>query len=265
MRTTALRQKQPRRRPLSSRPDQSFGKTGPSPDDGDASVRRCIVAGEQRPREGLIRFVVGPDGEIVPDLAEKLPGRGIWLSANRGDVETAVKKKLFSRAARCSVNVPEGLADHIEGLLIRRCTDLISLARRAGRAVTGFEKSLAEAKAGRAVMLLEAADGAADGREKMARAARGSAPKSDGTGARQALVFDCLLAEELGSAFGRERAVHAVISLPKQGGRDKLVEELNIQAGRLRGFRSGAGDLEISSSECIHSPVSASVGAGSAM
>ena len=102
-------------------------------------LRRCIATGESRPREALLRFVVGPDDVLVPDVAGRLPGRGLWLTARRDMMEVARSKKLFARAARCAVRAPDGLADQVEALLARRCLELIGLARRAEAAVAGFE------------------------------------------------------------------------------------------------------------------------------
>jgi len=106
----------------------------------DGPERRCIATGDSQPARGLIRFVVGPDGQIVPDVAGKLPGRGIWVSADRAALDLAVKKKLFARAARQAVVVPEGLADLVTTLVRQRVIDLLSLARKSGQAIAGYEK-----------------------------------------------------------------------------------------------------------------------------
>ena len=119
-----------------------------------AAQRRCIVTGEIGERSRLLRFVVGPQGELVPDVAARLPGRGLWLTPRRDIVERAVAKRLFARAARRPVTVPVGLADRIEALLAQRCIDAIGLARRAGLAVAGFERVADAARAGRAALLL---------------------------------------------------------------------------------------------------------------
>ncbi len=108
---------------------------GPSP------LRKCIATGALRPKDEMLRFVVGPDGSLVPDLDGCLPGRGLWLSAQRDMVNTACAKGLFSRAARHGVEVSADLAEQLEGLMVRRCLDLLGLARRAGEAVAGFEKA----------------------------------------------------------------------------------------------------------------------------
>src|SRR5689334_17212106 len=94
--------------------------------------RRDIVTGEVRDEAGLIRFVAGPDGAVVPDLARKLPGRGLWVAADRASVETAAKKGLFARAAKAKVTAPADLADLVESLLKRRLLSALGLARRGG-------------------------------------------------------------------------------------------------------------------------------------
>lgn len=190
------------------------------------SERRCIVAGCSFPPEKLIRFVVGPDNQIVPDLEEKLPGRGFWLSAERDMVNTACDKKLFNKAARCSVHVSATLADDLEALLVRRCLDRIALARRAGQAVGGYDRVTERLRAGgrwRGGILLAASDGAADGRKKISRRAEGMD------------VISLFSAAELGSAIGSERTVHLII---ESGG---LARTLRRDTGRLAGFRRDSG------------------------
>lgn len=187
--------------------------------DGRAMERRCIVTGQVRPREELLRFVVGPGGRLTPDIGGCLPGRGIWLSANRDSVKRARARKLFERVTRGVVLVEPDLEDQIEALLASRCVELIGLARRAGQAVSGFEKVRAVLRRNSGTVLLAARDGAQDGRRKL----RVAAPKSP--------VVDCLQAEELGRAFGRERTVHAALSS------GTLAERLLIEARKLKGFR----------------------------
>ena len=182
-------------------------------------LRRCIVTGDRLPREEMLRFVVGPDGRIVPDLAASLPGRGFWLTASREVVGVAVKKRAFARAARRPVEVDATLADQLEGLLVRRCCDDIGLGRRAGVALMGFEKVSTALRGGGVGLLLAASDGAADGRRKVAALAPDIA------------IVAVLTAAELGQAFGRDHVVHASV------GRGKLAERLRIDASRLAGFR----------------------------
>lgn len=184
--------------------------------------RRCIVTGTVRPKGELLRFVVSPSGEVVPDLERRLPGRGIWLSARRDVVNTALTKRLFAKAARRAVSVPEDLADRVAGLLCRRCLDAIALARRAGQALCGFEKVKAELKAGRVAVLVEARDAAEDGKCKMRALASGRP------------VVELFDAVELGAPFGRDQSVHAALL---QGG---LAHRLIEEAGLLAGFRQGS-------------------------
>jgi predicted RNA-binding protein YlxR (DUF448 family) len=182
-------------------------------------LRRCLVTGMVRPKTELLRFVVGPDGTIVPDLAARLPGRGLWLTARRDIVERAVAKRLFGRAARASVTVPGDLAERVERLLRERCCDLIGFARRSGLAVAGFEKVRKALRDGDAAVLLAASDGGEDGREKI-RACAATLP-----------LVELLTAGELAAAFGREHVVHAVI------GRGRIGRALLAEAARLSGFR----------------------------
>lgn len=167
----------------------------------------------------MVRCAVGPDGAVVPDLAGILPGRGLWLAARRDIVELARKKRAFARAARRPITVPDDLAQRIEGLLAARCRDTIGLARRAGRAVAGFDKVAEVLRAGRGGVLLAAADGAADGRRKLAALAR------------DLPVLEALSAAELGAAFGRDHVVHAVL------GPGALARRLAVDMVRLGGFR----------------------------
>ncbi|MCA1909837.1 MAG: RNA-binding protein [Magnetospirillum sp.] len=182
--------------------------------------RRCIVTGSVLPKEQLLRFVVGPDSMVVPDVEGRLPGRGIWLSPGRDVVNTALAKRLFARAARRAVVVPDDLADLIERILHRRCLDALALARRAGQAVAGFEKVKAELKAGRVAVLVQARDAAQDGRDKLKALAPG------------AVVVDQFDAAEMGAVFGRDHAVHACVA---PGG---LARRLTTEAALLAGFRA---------------------------
>jgi predicted RNA-binding protein YlxR (DUF448 family)/ribosomal protein L30E len=186
--------------------------------------RRCLVSRESRSREQLIRFVVSPDSAVVPDIEECLPGRGLWLTATRDIVDAACRKRVFAKAARGSVTVDDHLADIIERLLVRRCLSLLGIARRAGEAVTGFEKVRDMARGGTAGLLLTASDAAADGRRKIEATARG-AHYSGG------LVAGVLTSVELGGVFGRDAAVHVAVKEGALGAR--LLTECN----RLAGFR----------------------------
>ncbi len=185
---------------------------------GEPPLRKCIVSGAVRPKTEMFRFVIGPDGRVVPDLNERLPGRGLWLSAERDMVNTACTKGLFAKVARREVKVPPGLEEVLEGLMVRRCLDLIGLARRVGDVVQGFEKAQARFRSGKGGVLLQARDGAAGGRKKI----RALAPAEP--------LLDLFSARELGQALGRDRAVHVVMA------KGRLAESLIREAGRLRSF-----------------------------
>lgn len=187
-----------------------------------APQRRCIATGATGNRSRLLRFVVSPDGELTPDVASDLPGRGLWLTPRRDIVEQAVAKRRFARAARRVVSVPPGLADRVELLLAQRCCDAIGLARRAGLAVAGFERVCEAVRAGKVGLLLSALDGAEGGRGKI---------RALGRGVPLATV---LTAAEMGAVFGRDHVVHVALG----GGR--LSGRLLADAEKLAGFRSGA-------------------------
>jgi uncharacterized protein len=180
--------------------------------------RRCIVEGEVKPVSQMIRFAVSPEGDIVPDLDATLPGRGLWVSSQRLVVDEAVKKGRFSRAAKARVRADAGLADLVESRLRAKCLDLLGLARRSGELTAGFEKVKAMLAANSAVVLLAAADGAVDGRDKLSRLA---------TGLPIVTLFDVA---ELSLALGRENVVHAALS---SGG---LAERFLKETVRLTGF-----------------------------
>ncbi|MGH7039593.1 MAG: RNA-binding protein [Stellaceae bacterium] len=191
--------------------------------DRQEPTRRCLATGQVRPRAALLRFVVGPDGAIVADVAGRLPGRGLWLTPRRDIVEQAVAKRLFARAARRPVAVPPGLADRIEALLAERCRELIGLARRAGGAVGGFEKVREAVAGGQVGFLLFALDGAPDARRKLGALGRGLS------------LARVLTAAELGAAFGRDHVVHAALRSGPLGAR------ILAEAVRIAGFRAEAG------------------------
>jgi predicted RNA-binding protein YlxR (DUF448 family) len=185
----------------------------------DGPERRCIASGASAPASGLIRFVVGPEGQVVPDLLGRLPGRGIWVTADRDALARAVEKKLFARAARRPVEVPADLAEQVEAGLARRVIELISVARKAGVALAGFEKVKAALADGSAAALIQAADGSDRGKAKLR--------PPDGGGHH----VTCLSAAEIGLAFGREHVIHAALTTGRLATR--VVEE----AARLSGVR----------------------------
>lgn len=185
----------------------------------DGPERRCIVLGTSGPTDPLVRFVLGPDGTVVPDLAERLPGRGAWVTADAAALAKACSRRLFSRAFRTQAQTPPDLVAMVETGLARRLVDALALARKAGLATAGFDAVKSRLKAGPVAALVEAADGAEGGRAKL-RPLAGEAPR-----------IDALTATELGLAFGREFVIHAV--LDSGGATDRAVREQR----RLKGFR----------------------------
>lgn len=193
--------------------------------------RRDLVTHEVMDESRLIRFVAGPDGSVFPDLGRKLPGRGLWVAADKASVETAAKKNLFSRAAKTKLNAAADLAAVVESQLFRRCLEQLGLARREGVLISGFEKSAASIRAGKAAWVIEASDGASDGRGKILALARHQTTKVCG-------VFN---ADDLSLALGLENAIHAVLL---HGGRaDRWTTEVERLAG-FRSLRPAAWDLD---------------------
>lgn len=186
--------------------------------------RRDLVTREVMEEARLIRFVAGPDGAVVPDLARRLPGRGLWVAADRTSVETAAKKGLFARAAKAPLKAEPGLADTVERLLAKRCLEQLGLARREGVLISGFEKAAAAIRSGRAAWLVEASDGSADGRGKLLGLARHAVPAPGICGA--------FSSDELSLALGLENVIHAVLLA---GGR---ADRWTSEVGRLAGFRT---------------------------
>lgn len=190
----------------------------------DVRERRCIVAGEVLAETKLVRFVADPNGNVVPDVTADLPGRGMWVSATRAAVATAVARNLFSKSAKAPLKASADLPDRVERLLSARMQSDLGLARRAGQAVLGFDNVLRELDARTPPsVLVEASDGALDGRRKLAGSVRARDLKVE--------VIEVLTSAELSLALGRENVIHAAL---KPG---RLAERLTFDAGRLGGFR----------------------------
>ena len=200
-----------------------MSRGGVSKDRAQGPERKCLATGETHPKSGLVRFVLGPEGQVVPDILGKLPGRGVWVSADRAALEMAVKKKLFARGFKAPVTVAEDLVDRVDAMIARRLVDLISLARKSGAAVAGFEKVKDWLAKDGVRVLIQARDGSERGKSKL------STPEG-GT------WVGWLTAEELGMAFGRQTVIHAAVA---SGGLSQRVVE---EAQRLKGMRMTDGD-----------------------
>ena len=189
--------------------------------------RRDLVTGEVMPEERLVRFVAGPQGVVTPDVARKLPGRGLWVEARREAVDLAARKGGFSRAAKAKLTAPADLADQVENLLKIRLLNGLGLARRAGDLTLGFEKAASVIEQGKAAWMVEASDGSADGRRKLLQSARRAAVQSLPT----PRLFAVFSAEELGLALGLGNVIHLVF-LAGRG-----ADRWTIDVERLSGFR----------------------------
>jgi predicted RNA-binding protein YlxR (DUF448 family) len=188
------------RRPATTDADTLIAEAEDAEPEEAGPLRRCIVTRERATKGGMIRFVLGPDRTLVPDLANKLPGRGMWLSARADVLDTALTRRTFARAARCDVQVPPALPALLQDGLRRRIAELLGFARRAGQAIAGFEKARDWLRAGRAALVIQASDGSAEERQRFLSGAAGLA------------VYAPLTADALGAVFGRERAVHVAIA-----------------------------------------------------
>ena len=190
--------------------------------------RRDIVSGEVLPENRLIRFAVAPDGAVVPDVAAKLPGRGLWVAASKAAIAAAVEKKLFAKAAKANVSAGSDLPARTEAALVARMTGDLGLARRSGGLMLGFDNVLRQLEGPKPPKaLIEALDGAKDGKRKLYAAAHRLE--------LECVVIETLTSAELGLALGRENVIHAAV---QPGG---LADRLAFDAERLSGFRNVPG------------------------
>jgi predicted RNA-binding protein YlxR (DUF448 family) len=192
-------------------------------------LRQCAVTRAKKSPEDLIRFVAGPDGTVVPDLARHLPGRGVWVDATYAAVAAAVRQKAFARSLKQQVSVPADLPDRVERLMARRLSEALSLANKAGLIVAGFAKIEALMARKRAIVLIHAGDAAADGVAKLDGKFNAL---STGEAARMASIRD-LSGAEMSLAMGRPNVIHAAAA---EGG---ATRRLIAEARRLRRYRLG--------------------------
>lgn len=187
--------------------------------------RRCIVSHESLPDAKLIRFALAPDGTVVPDVAAKLPGRGAWVRADSVSIEAAARKQMFARAFKCEARSAADLVQQTESLLMRRCLDQLGLMRRAGAIAIGATRVESAIRGKPALILIEAADGAEEGREKLMGLHIGlwSAPPP---------AVGCFDAADLGVALGRARVIHAGLL------QERMATGWAADIGRLAGFRA---------------------------
>ena len=186
-------------------------------------VRQCAVTRERLAPDALIRFVRSPDGRVVPDVFGKLPGRGAWVTADRVMIADSVENHVFSRAFKAPSQPIDGLVQEVERQLVQRCNGLLGMAKKSGVAVLGFDQVRAYIRKQEPGWLLEASDGAEDGRNKVHFLAKAIY--------EDVKVAGALSSAELGVAFGREHVIHALL---EQG---SLSDAFSIAYRRLIGFR----------------------------
>ncbi len=184
----------------------------------------CIVTREVKDEAELIRFVRGPGGQAVPDLARKLPGRGVWVSLDREILDEAVRKKAFSKAFHAETTMPPDLGAMVGNLLRQQALSLLSLSKKAGEAVAGFMKVEEMLGRNRARLLLHGTDAAPDGCRKLDKLAHPDVARI--------VLFQ---SRELDLAFGRSNVVHAAVA---KGG---LAEKLAIAVRRIETFEGQKG------------------------
>ena len=199
------------------------------PEGHDGPLRLCAATRTQRPLDDLIRFVASPEGDIVPDLARSLPGRGVWVSADARTLDEAIRTKVFARSLKQHVRVSDELAGIVTGLLERRACQSLALANKAGGVITGFQKIDAALEPGNVAALVHGCDAAADGCHKLDRKYLAI---SLACGVPATIVRE-LTIEQMSLAIGRPNVVHA--ALIKGGATKKFLSD----AGRLARFRAG--------------------------
>jgi hypothetical protein len=187
------------------------------------SVRQCAFTRERLAPDALIRFVRGPDGTVVPDVFGKLPGRGAWVTADRAVIADGLETGVFSRAFKAQSQPMDGLVQEIERQLLQRCIGLLGMAKKSGVAVLGFDQVRAYIRQQEPGWLIEASDGAEDGRNKVHFLAKAIY--------EDVKVAGAMSSAELGIAFGREHVIHALL---EQG---SLSDAFSIAYQRLIGFR----------------------------
>lgn len=210
----------------------------------DGPERRCIVHRVVRPADEMIRFALAPDGSVVPDLKQTLPGRGVWVTALRKDVDFAGEKELFSRSFKKTAKSGGDLGARVDGLLEAQALNALSLANKAGLVTVGFEKVSGLVQSGKAFALLFATDGAADSRRKMRQ-------KLMATGGHETLSsYQVFGSQKMSLALGRANVVHA--ALTKGGASTRCVEMMR----RLERYRNDpaveAIDEEVPSGTVCH-------------
>lgn len=194
--------------------------------DRAATVRMCVVTRAVRPVAELIRFVQGPEGQVVPDIRNRLPGRGVWVSNYRDTLEQAIRRKVFARALKVELSAPPDLVAQVERLLRQDALQMLALVNKAGGVVTGFEK--VEGMKGTVAALVQAGDGSEAERGRLRGLLRGRGP-----GRGDPPVVAAFSADELALSLGREHVIHAALRAQEAS------SAFLVRARRLDEFRVG--------------------------
>ncbi len=199
--------------------------------DGGPHVRNrerlCAATRTVRPVSELIRFVIGPEGEVVADIKSRLPGRGLWVTATRDALNEAIRRRAFSRGFRREVRVGPDLVAHTEALLERAVTDALAMAGKGGLVATGFTKTEQALAHSKVVALVHAAGAAPDGTRKLDaawRRERGGQPSN---------AIEFLTSAQLDLALGRPNVIHAALLA------GPVSETFLERCRRLERFRTG--------------------------
>lgn len=190
--------------------------------------RRCLASGETRDPVDMVRFVLSPDGVVTPDIAGKLPGRGVWVSADRKSLEKTIALKTFGRGFKTKVKVEGDLVALTERLLARRVLGLITMARKAGVIAMGFDQVQSMAREAAVAFRIEASDGSKDGRSKIRTLSKAMNREQE---LADPVVIGCFTAEEIGKALARDSIVHAAVKP------SKLARSMALEVKRLSGFK----------------------------
>ena len=210
--------------------DQDEGADGP--------LRLCALSRVHKRPDELIRFVLGPDGVIAPDLARRLPGRGVWVDATRKSVAAAVHRQVFARSLKQAVLLPDDLPALIERLMVKRLGEAISIANKAGLLTAGFGKVDELIARGQAAVLIHAADGAKDGSAKLDRKFKALLGPERAT----EVTVGELTGPELDLAIGRSNVVHAAAS---EGGASQRILQEAMRVRRYRSTSEAPSPLEM--------------------
>jgi predicted RNA-binding protein YlxR (DUF448 family) len=203
---------------------------------GPGMERHCALTRQLTPVSELIRFVVGPAGEVVPDVKRKLPGRGIWISSNRAAVEEAVKRSVFARGFKRNVRVAPDLAAVAERLLERASLDALAIASKAGQVVGGFAKVEAALREDDVKALIHASEAASDGRRKLESKLDAARLRKTGENPHEIAIIDLFSGAQLDLALNRPNVIHAALLAGPAS------ETFLARAKRLQSFRNSPAD-----------------------